>query len=89
MQSSQMFYASKWTDIHPSKLYDGETQPKVGDIIIAKTAAHPVMGEPYEVIGRVGCGANGLYADNRYLSHCWDIRVIESAPEGGEDGNRG
>ena len=50
---------------------------ELGDIVAMTTQAHPIMGKPYEVIGRVERDGRGFHAGNRYLSHCWDIRIVE------------
>lgn len=50
-----------------------------GDIVAAWTRAHPIMGNPYEVIGRADRDHMGWHAGNRYLSHCFNIRIVEKA----------
>lgn len=55
-----------------------ESGAEPGDIVVMWTRQH-ITSTPYEVIGRVECDAKGLHAGNRYLSHCYDIRVIEKA----------
>ena len=44
-----------------------QSEISVGDVVGFFDRAHPTMGESYEVIGRVGKDARGLYAGNPYL----------------------
>lgn len=53
-----------------------ELPPQVGDIVAFMVRAHPIMGVPYEVIGRVERDSRGLHAGNRYLP-LDGVRVVE------------
>lgn len=55
---------------------------KVGDIVKYKTRNHPVLGEEYEVIGRIEHDARGLHAGGRYLfTAIGDIEIIQGSLE--------